>query len=531
MLLFDLDTTRRKDAKILWSMAILGATGAAVWGSYLIQQAALPDYDTARNFLIVKAMAQGHWQDFFHHASPLLFLIYYPVYLLFSTAIPWYPLLWVSVLSNALAIGVAIYQGAKYFSSGYTLVWCLALLLWMHSSFFINNTSFYLSIEAPSAALAWLWFWQISHALSHKQTLWQPHLALSWVLIVLLNYKALLLLPLVGSYVLWVQPSALRLSGRWWLAPLDAVVCVLTFMSLGSLMGLSFWQYPATLVALFWQTPGKLQAASFDLFFYLKYWVLYENLCALLSFLPLLALLKSPRQHSPIVLMSWIGIGTLFGMSLLSIKAPRGILWAYFPLYWASFMFGHQHIYKLIYQFPIPASNKWPQLASTGLLILLFWTTFFLHIHMYQQHFKFNTAPYLTQGHPEMFAQLSAENIYRVASPTANLSAVAWGQLYGVEVLLISPDIGEDSLLSLGIRYLLEDDYASIVQQTQAYAPTWTQYRIVSFWPNQAVKAPLLYLEHSEFNGWTLHQALRQQAEAKKSVFTLRLRDLSQPIK
>ncbi len=470
-----------------------------------LPQAALPDYDSVRNWQIVREVAHGDLRNLFHHGSPGFSLLYAPVAWLTSDYRVFQHL-------NALVAVAALAWLVQFVARQQRLTAPEAALLLLFA-----GTSVFLTSSGRDFAMgSWSLVLFVGLLRAHYQRLRQPSpaallRAAVWLAAGLsINYKFLLTLPILlllellyGGRLLWQPRHLLRVL-------LILATPYVLLGALGAAGGLPWHRWPAVYYNLVF--PGASNAAGraghlrFDGLYYLRFLWDFESpvlLPALAVGLVLLARRygrgwRRPPLGLPLYLAVWAGC-FLLGMSLL-LKAPRGLLLAYPLLYVLAFLVARQLLHH----------RAGLLAAGVGLAVAFNLYRIQREIYAYAPTRYGQVAAWLQQHEP---------GPVRVAS-TLSL---------GLAPFLSAPDtlavlLAETALPELrrqGFRYVLLDASWRVVGATTF--DSLCRQPPLAAWPEPLLTSPLLFLEHSEYTGLGYEQTLERQRAAAQDTVQLRL--------
>ncbi|AYA35613.1 hypothetical protein D3Y59_00220 [Hymenobacter oligotrophus] len=470
-----------------------------LWG---LPSAALPDYDSVRNWQIIQEVAQLDWRHIFHHGSPGFYLFFAPVTWL-STDYRVYLVL--NALVGVAALGVFmswIAQAARLRGPETAL---LALLA--GSSVFLTFSGRDFTMSSLSLlALAGLMraHWRRLQVPTRRNLLRSA----GWLALGLtINYKFLLTAPILLVLELLQADGLLWRRGNWWRVLL---VVALPFVVLGVLAwvlsGVPLWRWPAVYFVIMFpaaaNAAGRQGTVQVDFSYYLRYLTDFESPFLLPALGMALVWFGADLRQRPTTMGAYLLVWaacTLAGMSLL-IKAPRGLLFGYIPMY----------------ALPVLLLQKWPRSVALVLLVLA------LGYNGWQVQRQ--VLAYAPSSYPQVAAWLKQRQIARVATSVGiGLAPAAAPQQITVA--------GANNLRQLaalrrqGFRYLLLDDYYRVAG-VQPF-DTLRRAPYVAAWPEPLLRSPLLYLEHSEYTGLGYQATLQRQQQAARDTLQLRLIDLS----
>lgn len=493
-------------------LALLLVLGLRLWH---LAAAGLPDYDSVRNWQVVRALAAGDGGPLFFHAGPgfnLLFALLARITAdvrAFQTAnavlgvaglglFSWFVVEesgaagrpWRSHEAAALALlggtGLLLTFSGRDFTSGAGSLVLAAGLLRSH----------YQRVQAAPLG--------VRQAALRRSALW---LALG----LCYSYKFLLAIPvLLALEVLRADGAAWRGPTKWrvwWRLALPYAV----LMAVGALAaGLPWYRWPATYVRLVLPAApnpaGRLGVISPDLGYYFRYLLAFESPLLLpglaaggwLGWRQWRGVGPTGGRALPLLLYLSVWAGCwLAGMSLLQ-KAPRGLLFVYLPLT-ALAVLGLRRL-----------PGRWRAAGTAVLLGALGLNGYRLWQHLYR---------YPPSHFPEAAAWLRAHGARRVAS-TVGLGLAPY--LAEDESLTVVKD--ERQLAALrrqGYDYVVLDAYWRVANV--ARFDSLRRQPPVAAWPETRLAESLLFLEHSEFTGLSFLQTIEIQQAAAQDSLQLRI--------
>ncbi|QNH63241.1 hypothetical protein [Hymenobacter sediminicola] len=472
--------------------------------------AALPDYDSVRNWEIVREVATGNLQNLFHHGSPGFSLVYAPV--------AWFTADYrVFQHLNALVAVAALAWLVQFVAREVRLAaWEAALLL------LFAGTSVFLTFSGRDfTAGSWSLLLFVGLLRAHYQRLQQPSpttivQAAVWLALGLsINYKFLLTLPILlllellyGGRLLW-QPRTLWRVVAVLLAPY-AVLGLL-----GMAGGVPWYRWEAVYYNLVF--PGASNAAGraghlrFDGLYYLRFLWDFESPVVL----PVLAVgvawlgWRYGRRWELLRLtLAWyLAVWAscfLLGMSLL-LKAPRGLLLAY-PLF-----------YMLAFLLLRWALRSRFGLAGTMILGTVAALATGFNLYRVQQEIY----AYLPTHYGKVATWLHQQQRGRVRiASTVSLGLRPFLQDTDTVAVAMS-DVQLQELRQKGYRFVLLD----AAWRVAGAAPftSLAHYTPLATWSEPLLTSPLLFLEHSEYTGLGYSATLARQRAARLDSVQLRL--------
>ncbi|MCC3157313.1 hypothetical protein LJ737_08685 [Hymenobacter sp. 15J16-1T3B] len=474
--------------------ALLVVAGLRLWR---LPAAALPDYDSVRNWQIVQEVARFDLTHLFHHGSPTFYLLYAPVAALTTDYR-------VFLVLNALLAVAALGLFADWVARAARLPGPETALLTLAA-----GSSVFLTFSGRDFTMSSLSLLLLSLLLrAHWQRLQQPtrrnvlRTAAVLALGLSVNYKFLLTVPIL-AVLEGLQADGLSWrAGNWWRVLL---LLAAPFVLLGALAwlvsGVPLYRWPAVYYVVMFpaaaNAAGRQGTVQVDFTYYLRYLLDFEA--------PLLPALAAAlvwfggglrRRPLPVAayLLVWAAC-TLAGMSLL-VKAPRGLLFGYLPMY--------ALLVLLLRRWARPA-------ALLGLLLVVGYNAAQLRQHLYAR---------LPTHYPQVAQWLQQHGIRRVAT-TVGPALLPAAQARGVAVEVVKTRAELEAFRRRGGRYVLLDDYYRVAG-VLAF-DSLRRRPAVAAWPESVLTSPLLYLEHSEFTGLGYQATLQRQRQAAQDTVQLRL--------
>ncbi|KAA9340761.1 hypothetical protein [Adhaeribacter soli] len=463
---------------------------------YLVGQAAFPDYDSVRNWEIVQEVAQGKFQNVFHHRSPAFFLFY-------SLFVPLITDFHQYIYINALFGIAALLVLVKFTREVLGLKpWEAALmLLLIGSCVFLTYSGRFFTIESPSLLIFILvlktyYYRFLEHS---RKKLYQTLLLVALGLA--LNYKFLSLLPVALVLEVIFRDGVLNL--RTAAAGFLILISPYLFFALFSVaVGLPFYQFPATYSGMVnftaknpAQRSGKFQA---DFFYYFKYLFYFESPLVWAGLLGAVLALNDAFKKSFNLygFLGWVCCAILLGMSLL-LKAPRGLLFVYPLLYLFAFLTLRHYI------------------SSNRIFIPLILGSVVYNLYRLEQE----VYSYSKTSYDDVARYLQVNQVNKIAG-TVSLGLKPYLPAgYAYEVVLKDQDL--NTLKEKGFRYVLADDYRKVTN-IKEFDYLEKQPAVIGF-KEPWWQSKLIYLEHSEFTGLGFEETLALRKEALSDTFQLRL--------
>lgn len=475
---------------------------------YGLRTAALPDYDSVRNWQILREIAGGNLRQLFHHGAPGFSVLYAPLAWA-TTDFRVYQHLNAVVGVLALAV-LAGFVGRE---AGLRGGLAALLLLLMGSSVFLTFSGRDFTMSAWSlllfSGLLRAYFRRL-HAPGRANLLG----AAMWLMLGLtINYKFLLCLPIMAVLELAYGQGLLWRNGNWWRVLLVVLLPYVVFGAIGVAAGLPWYRWLAVYYKIPFPGADNLAGRSgqpklyADWLYYLRFLLDFESPLALLT------LLGAPfvfgrswwqRRGSPPHIAAYLAVWVycfLAGMSLVQ-KAPRGLLLAYAPLYALGFL----SLYRLL-----------PVRVLTAVVLVAV-----LHnLHLVRQQ----VYAYTGSNYPQVVNWLRQHQAQAIGSTVG----------IGISPYMPQPDavawvINERQLPALrrqGYQYVLLDSYWRVAGVEQF--DSLRQQAPLAAWREPALTSPLLFLEHSEYTGRSYTETLNRQRAAAADPYQLRLYRLPAP--
>ncbi|WP_426492869.1 hypothetical protein [Hymenobacter sp. 102] len=463
---------------------------------YGLAHAALPDYDSVRNWQIVQEVSHGQLRHLFHHGSPAFALVYAPVAWL-TTDYRVFQHLNALVAIAALAILSRLIARLTLLSDWQTGL----LLLLMGSSVFLtfSGRDFTMSSWSLLCFAGLLSTYYARLARPGAITLYRTA---GWLVLGLcFNYKFLLTLPILAVLEWWRADGLLLRQGHWWRVLLLLLLPYVVLGGLGVMAGLRWYMWPAIYYKVAFpdaaNAAGRGATLRPDFLYYLRYLWDFESGLIWLGLLGPLGQLRKLRRGqllSPELYLAGWGWCLLAGMSLL-VKAPRGLLWAY----------GLWYALALLQLRRLPA---W-------VLVSIVTVAIGLNLHRIQQQIY----AYSPSSYPAVAAWLRTHGNGPVASTVGLGLAPFRPATDTVRVVMHAAELA--ALRQRGYRYVLLDAYWRVTNV--AHFGPLRQQPVLAAWPEPLLTSPLLFLEHSEFTGLSYQETLRHQQAARQDSIQLRL--------
>ncbi|MET4106491.1 hypothetical protein [Hymenobacter sp. UYP22] len=478
----------------LWLIALALLVPMRLHG---LATAALPDYDSVRNWQIVQEVAQGNLRHLFHHGSPAFALVYAPVSWLTTDYRVFQHL---NALVAVAAVGL--------------LSWCIARITrlsgWLAALLvLLMGTSVFLTFSGRDFTMSsWSLLCFAGLLGAYYQRLQNPsapalYRAAGWLVLGLcFNYKFLLTLPILAVLEWWQADGLVWRNGHWWRVLLLLLAPYVVLGAVGVVAGLPWYLWPAIYYKVAFpdaaNAAGRAATLRPDFLYYLRYLWDFESGLVWLGLLGPLWQLRQARRGTllpPELYIAVWGWCLLAGMSLL-VKAPRGLLWAY-GLWYALALLQLRRL-------PAPA------------LVAVLATAIGLNLYRIQRE----VYAYSPTNYPRVAAWLRAHQGGPVGSTVGIGLAPFYPPADTVRVLMHEQELSA-SRRGHGFRYVLLDGYWRVTNV--ARFQELRRQQPAAAWPEPMLTCPLLFLEHSEFTGLSYTETLQRQQAAAHDSLQLRL--------
>ncbi|MCB2407517.1 ArnT family glycosyltransferase [Hymenobacter lucidus] len=479
----------------LWLLPALLAV--AVVRLYGLSEAALPDYDSVRNWQIVREIATGNFRNLFHHGSPGFSVLYVPVAWLTSNFHVFQHL-------NALLAVAAVGLLANFVRREACLTGpeTALLTLFIGTSVFLTFSG--RDFTMGSASL--LVFAGLLRA--YYQRLQRPSpiallRAALWVALGLcINYKFILTLPILAVFEL-LQRDGLLWRQRSWLRVVSIVAApFVVFGLVGVLAGLPWYRWPAVYYNVLFpgvaNAAGRQGSVQLDLLYYPLVMLKFESWLVLpwLLLLPLVwrrELFTALQRINLVRYLAVWGYAYLAGMSLL-LKAPRGLLL----------------VYGLFYTLAFLSLRRYAAGWGLAVVVLAACTSNMSRIER-------EVYAYTPSSYPRVAQWLQQRGGTKVAS-TVGLGLAP----FGIDsVVSITSEKQLPALRKRGFQYVLLDGYYLVTNVPQF--DSLRRQQPVAEWSEPMLTSPLLFLEHTEYTGLNYVKTLVLQSRAHHDSVQLRL--------
>ncbi len=472
--------------------------------NYLIVFSAPFDYDAVKSFQILEELSEGNFHNFFHHASPVLYVFFLPFYLI-------YPNFWFLLSINTLLGVFTSWLWVRLLRKDLTKEPYIATTyLLLGTSFFAVSYSRTLSIEILSlffSALLWI---QIQSFLEQRKTFWASAWQVGIVagLLLLSNYKAIVPLVLIAFIIFFSKKNCPTPPFTWqFFKKIVISFCstIALFMLIGISVGLPWYRYPATIVSIV-ANAKEATAHPFNGRFYFQYLAEFENTALmLLAIWQMKTVLRFPSNDTIFWrLLAWTALLT-FTVMLFLPKAPRGLIFVLPFLYLLGI--------KQLHHFFLDKWNK-PVLYLTVAIGFLFWQTKTIWEKVY---------PYSQTNYPQVASILKKEQA-EVVFTTLGIGIYPFlDKSIKLEVLRQASDTSKFQNYA-GKKFLLYDSYGQISLHHSLVKLKELKYDY--YFEEKSLCNPLLSLELVEYNRTSFRKAFEISENLQKQKWQLALKKL-----
>jgi hypothetical protein len=498
--------------KIIYFLVLLSI---AILQMYGLHKVGLQEYDSVKNYLIIKQIANGDFGNMFQHGSPTFFLFFASIYKIYPSALL---LAYTNVGINVLAVAIFGHIFSKYFH--YTF--------WQHCLYVLfAGTSLYVCYGTRSLAIESLSLLVFAISLYYFLEQKTKMMYYFWACIAILltiNYKILLFFPLIAIYEIhkiWKEQSFATAYQMYLRYAIILVIPFFFYILVGILFGVSWKSYPAhwffVLIMRKNLNPWKnIQTIHWDIDYYFQYLQNFESPILLLGiaiFIILQAYFyakKEMQQKKVSNILLVITVFTWIEMSILP-KAPRGILFILPLCYFFAFDACLQIFQILQTKLQDKIYKNTMQLFSMSLYVLLI---FYQYVQIQKYIYTYNYTNY-----PNLVAYLKQNQIDKIAVTVGINLQYFLPPSIDFQTILFEKDL--EILQKQGYQYCLVDAYYKVVG-ADVLDVLQKKTTIISY-EEGTLLSPLLYLEHCEFTGYTFEQALATQAQVKQNGRQLKL--------
>ncbi|GAA4346776.1 hypothetical protein GCM10023185_01340 [Hymenobacter saemangeumensis] len=478
-------------------LGLLLVLGLRLWR---LAEAGPADYDSVRNWQVIRELAGGSFAHLFHHGSPGFLLLYVPVAWLTADYAVF------QLLNALLAVaGLGFFAAWVSRQAALTAGQALGLVLLGGSSLLLTFSGRDFTMSSGSLLLAAGLLRSYFHRLQHPSPgAW--YRVAGWLAAGLcFNYKFLFALPILAVLELWQRDGLLWQRGCWRRVLLILAAPYVLLSAAGTAVGLPWYRwlgfYVRTVVPASANVAGRQHTLHLDLLYYPRYLLEFESpllLAGLLAALVLVYRFERPRPGQPLsllaYLLAWAGC-LLAGMSLL-IKAPRGLLFAYLPLAALAVLSGRR-------------------LLPAGALAAVLVGAIGLNVYRIQQELYAR----LPTSYPQVAAWLQARGATRIASTVGQGLAPYLGP--SQQLAVVTDERQLPALRRQGYEYVLLDSYWRVAGV--AGFDSLRRQPPRAAWPEPQLTAPLLFLEHSEYTGRGYNETRAARQGAARDSVQLRL--------
>lgn len=487
----------------IWeSLAFLGLYFLRV---YLLPNNGLYDYDSVRYYQVIEAMHQGSFEDLFHHASPFFNFFFY---LIAFISIHYLFLEYVNALLNLLALWLWVdFLWKNHLILCQNRRYKILLFLFAGMSLFQVNSSRYFSSEALSGLLFILFLRTYLKNISFE-TRRNYFSSVLWLgCCILCNYRAILWIPLLFLAEIFFVRYKLKFRAIFFSILLLLVLASL-WMLFGMIGGLAWWKYPAVFIASAFggENPDWFTLFRADVLYYFFYLLMFEHPLVLPGWLFFIfqrgkgGFRKNAPQ--PEIILRVFTLLFFIGMSLL-LKAPRGLHFVYVLMYGMAFASGIQWMRQ--------SEKTRARLAAIIFAAGVLLQIFYLQVHIYR---------FASTSYPEAVLFLKQKKIKKILS-TASLQCYPFVKRAGIEMQIIFDTKELEKWKTLGYNYVLIDNYGKIANIHQ-FTP-FEKIKPIITWEELSLKAPMLYLEHSEFTGFDFFETIKYRNKIIAQPYQLSL--------
>ncbi|MDX1904824.1 MAG: hypothetical protein SFU27_11760 [Thermonemataceae bacterium] len=444
-------------------------------------EAAPFDYDSVKNYQIIEEIATGDWHNFFHHASPILYLFFLPFYFINAS--------FEFLVSINAFVGVwAVFLWSRLLEKNR-----IFFVFFLGISFSLISFSLYFSIENLSLLSFAILLIELKKMQKNSNSNNFVKIGIWASITLFINYKAIVPLFFIGLVLIFLGKKNTKFYTHIFIGALG-VFLLLTFI--GVLAGLAWYQYPAVLFRIF-GVAERINPTKYEISYYFAYILKFDVFLIFLSFWGAASIFKRSSLANKIFLVS--SIGTFLVMSLLP-KAPRGLIF-WLPI---AYLLTFNWLYQIKYK---------------GLFFIIFVLFSVFQLYNYYQyilpykHSQYKeAAKYLKEKKVEVVFTTLSINIYPYLSKSIQLVV-----LREIKDTLLFKDFK-------GKKYLLYDTYCEISNHTDLKILK-PQQADTSFFEKSLLQ-PMLYLENSEYTGWGFEESLQKQKEIKEQTKHLYLKSL-----
>ncbi|MCU0438222.1 MAG: hypothetical protein MUC49_09910 [Raineya sp.] len=400
----------------------------------------------------------------------------------------------------------------------FSIYYCIKLLkntfwygaIFLAFSSFIFTSSHYFSIESLSllsSGILWSQVYIFLKNHSYKTSKNAFFIGIWCGITLLINYKFIVVLPFM-TLALWTIKNDIRLNKTLFFkvicyTSIGFIIPIIFLMILGSILGLAWYQYPATLYSIF-LVSGNPNPTSYEFGYYFSYFLYFENFLIVIVFIGRLFLWRLISFSIIEKFLMIVFIGVFVIMCFLP-KAPRGLIFVLPLIYIWLFIFIENFQEKVYFS-----------LLKKRILVGLFWISSTLQIYRVFTNLYF----YKETSYPKVAQYLKNEKAKVVFT---TLGAGIYPYLDKSVRLEILRDISDTIKFNqfTGKKYLLYDAFCETAGHKSLYV--LKQKEAILKYPEKSILAPSLFLENSEYTGISFQKSLELQQNMRKEKYQLLL--------
>ncbi len=491
-----------------------------VWN---LEKIGLQEYDSVYNFLVIRQISEGNFENLFQHLSPSFFLFFAGIYKIFPHFLV---LEYANAVLNVLAVWFFVAWLSKIFS--YSFFQKTLFLLFVGLSTYGVYGTRSLTIEAMSSLLFVGILW------TYFEKKWLFFFAILGFMLTV-NYKILLFVPFVFVVFLISFLSRNNISLRNVISKIFhlcksfhlqnlflLIIPMFFYQILGMILGVSWKSYPAQWLFVFVGRKAsnvwhEAPFWYFDLDYYFQYLFCFESPVLLLGLIGSVGFVhfEQAKAYSTVKkTLLFMAIFSLLEMSFLA-KAPRGILFILPILHFLAF----ETVKQVFDAMPSLLSSKMPfqkfHFFKKWSFYFVFFLLFFYQFYLLKTHIY----DYTESNYPKMVEYLTEKKITKLVG-TVGINIQAFlPQSIDYQIIRFEKEI--PNWQKKGYEYCLIDDYHRLVG-AEVFDSLRSLKPMIEF-GEPTLHSPLLYLEHCEFTGMTFEQALQTQKQVSQDLSNLRL--------
>lgn len=471
--------------------------------NYPINSLAPFDYDAVKNYQTIQELARGNFHNFFHHASPVLYVFFLPFYLI-------YPDFWFLLSINTLLGILSSWLWVRLLFKDFEKKSYKAITYFlMGTAFFVVAYSRTLSIETLGLFFSALLWQQIRNFTERKKSCWNSPFAVGITagLLLMTNYKAIVPLTFIALILAFGRKNyAIPFNWEFFKKILIGFLgTIALFMLLGIVMGLTWYQYPATIFSIF-LVAQESTSHPFNGSFYFRYLAEFENpVIILLGIWQIREIFKnSDKYHWHWKVFAWVCVCVFMVMMILP-KAPRGLIFI-LPLF---YLLG---IRQLNYIF----LEKWkkPSLYFIFAIGLLFWQMKNIWEKIY---------PYSQTSYPQIASILKKEQAEVVFSTLGMGIYPFLDKNIKLEILREASDTTKFNKYK-GKKFLLYDSYGEISLHHSLISLKKLKYDY--YFEEKSLCNPFLSLENVQYTRSTYSDATKLSQKLEEQSWQTALKKI-----